>query len=140
MTLPITAEQVALVQQSWPEVFPIRETAATLFYDRLFALDPSLRLLFPADMAAQGSKLFETLNAVVFQLDDLATLDRLARALGRSHAGYGATAGHYRTVRDALMWVLQGSLGVRFDAALQAAWAAAYDRLAAAMLEGSAAA
>jgi hypothetical protein len=36
-----------LVQESWMQVEPIADTAATLFYGRLFELDPSLRPLFP---------------------------------------------------------------------------------------------
>ena len=46
----MTPRQITLVQQSFAKVLPIRETAAALFYDRLFAIDPSTRPLFPADM------------------------------------------------------------------------------------------
>ena len=42
----MTPEQVTLVQESFELVVPIAETAAVLFYDRLFELDPSLRPLF----------------------------------------------------------------------------------------------
>jgi hypothetical protein len=38
----MTSEQVALVRSSFAKVVPIKETAADLFYGRLFELDPSL--------------------------------------------------------------------------------------------------
>ena len=130
----MTPQQIALVQHSWEQVFPIRETAATMFYDKLFELDPGLRPLFKSDIAAQAAKLFDTLHAVVAQLDEAAAASRIAAALGRSHARYGATVAHYESVCAALMWTLHASLGSLFTAEVRAAWEAAYARLAAAML------
>jgi hypothetical protein len=46
-------------------VEPIADTAASLFYARLFELDPSLRLMFTGDIAEQGKKLMTTLKVVV---------------------------------------------------------------------------
>lgn len=132
----MTPQQIALVQHSWEQVFPIRETAATMFYDKLFELDPALRPLFGSDISAQAAKLFDTLNAIVAELDDTAATSRVA-ALGRSHARYGATAAHYESVCTALMWTLQASLGNLFTAEVHAAWTAAYARLAAAMQAGA---
>ncbi len=37
----MTPEQKVLVQASFAQVLPIAGTAATLFYDRLFTIDPS---------------------------------------------------------------------------------------------------
>jgi nitric oxide dioxygenase len=36
----MTSEQTTLVQTSFAQVAPIADTAATLFYDRLFELNP----------------------------------------------------------------------------------------------------
>ncbi len=46
----MTPEQITLVQNSFSKVVPIREQAASLFYGRLFELDPSLKPLFKGDM------------------------------------------------------------------------------------------
>lgn len=45
----MTDDQIALVQSSFARVVPIRETAASLFYDRLFELEPAARPLFRGD-------------------------------------------------------------------------------------------
>lgn len=42
----MTPEKIALVRSSWQQVLPIKNTAAQLFYGRLFELDPSLRHMF----------------------------------------------------------------------------------------------
>jgi len=46
----ITEADKKLVQQSFARVEPIAETAAELFYGKLFELDPKLRALFKGDM------------------------------------------------------------------------------------------
>jgi methyl-accepting chemotaxis protein len=49
----LTEDEIRTVQADWQRVLPIAPTAATLFYDRLFELDPSLRGLFPPDLTDQ---------------------------------------------------------------------------------------
>jgi nitric oxide dioxygenase len=53
----MTNEQIKLVQDSFRQVAPIAETAAQLFYARLFELDPDLELLFKGNLSEQGRKL-----------------------------------------------------------------------------------
>ena len=45
----MTPEQVKLVQQTFGQVAPIADKAAEIFYDRLFAIAPAVRSLFPSD-------------------------------------------------------------------------------------------
>jgi len=49
--------QIAIVRESFAKIVPASEQAAVLFYDRLFAVDPSTRPLFRGDMKSQGAKL-----------------------------------------------------------------------------------
>ena len=71
----MTPKQVAMVQTSWSEVEPISDVAATLFYERLFDLDPTLRRLFRrTDMVQQRRILMQTLAVVVRSLDRLEQL------------------------------------------------------------------
>jgi hemoglobin-like flavoprotein len=134
----MTPRQVELIRASWTEVEPIQDVAATLFYDRLFELDPLLRRLFRrTDMAAQKKVLMQTLAVVVRSLDRLDHLVPAVEALGRRHAGYGVRATHYETVGDALLWTLGQGLGDGFTPELRDAWAEAYGVLAAVMIGAS---
>jgi hemoglobin-like flavoprotein len=133
----MTPEKIALVRNSWQQVLPIRDTAAQLFYGRLFELDPSLRSLFRGDMTEQGRKLMTMINMVVMSLDNLAPLLGAVEDLGRRHVGYGVTDGHYDTVGSALLWTLGKGLGGQFTPPVEAAWTEAYTTLATVMQQAA---
>jgi Protein of unknown function (DUF1612)/HTH DNA binding domain len=82
----MTPDQVRLVQESFRDVAPIREVAAATFYERLFAIDPTLRALFSStNMAKQGVKLMVSLGFVVQGLYRAETILPNVRALARRH-------------------------------------------------------
>ena len=57
------------IRKSWRLVVPIAETAADLFYRRLFELRPDYRGLFPAEMSGQKRKLIRMLAFIMKSLD-----------------------------------------------------------------------
>ena len=130
-------KQIALVQASFAEVVPIADTAAALFYDRLFELDPSLRAMFRGDMKEQGKKLMDMLAVVVVNLPRLTGILTSVRALGARHVAYGVRDEHYDTVGDALLWTLGQGLGEAFTDEVREAWATAYTILATTMKDAA---
>ena len=130
-------KQIELVQSSFAEVLPIAETAAALFYDRLFELDPSLRPMFRGDMKEQGKKLMDMIAVVVVNLRNLDRLVPGIQALGARHAGYGVQDEHYDTVGAALLWTLGQGLGEAFTDDVRDAWVAAYTILATTMKDAA---
>jgi hemoglobin-like flavoprotein len=133
----MTSDQVTLVQQSFAKVAPISETAASLFYDRLFEVAPSVKAMFPADMAEQRKKLMATLAVVVNGLADLESILPAARALAIRHVGYGAKPEHYPVVGSVLLWTLEKGLGKAWTPAIADAWKAAYETLAGFMISAA---
>jgi hemoglobin-like flavoprotein len=129
----VTSRQKALVQNSFASISPIVEDVAALFYRRLFELDPSLRTMFPDDLAPQQRKLGQMLTAAVKGLDRMEQLVPVVQDLGRRHIGYGVTESHYETVGAALMWTLKKGLGQAFTPELDDAWATVYGLLATTM-------
>jgi nitric oxide dioxygenase len=125
----MTPDQVKLVQQSFATVAPISETAAILFYDRLFEIAPQVRAMFPADMSEQRKKLMAMLAVVVNGLANLETILPAASALAKRHVAYGAKAEHYPVVGSALLWTLEKGLGEAWTPELAEAWTAAYGTL-----------
>jgi hemoglobin-like flavoprotein len=115
-------------------VVPIADAAATLFYDRLFVLDASLRPMFEkTDMTEQRRKLMAALAAVVNGLDNLALLIPVLENLGRYHVRYGVTRQHYETVGTALLWTLEQGLKDAWTPAVKVAWTTAYGTVAGVM-------
>ena len=130
----MTLKQKQLVQNTWEKVLPISETAATLFYGRLFELDPSTRSLFKqTNMPEQGKKLMYMIGMVVNGLNVLDQLIPAVSNLGRRHMTYGVTNEHYASVGRALIWALEQGLGADFTAEVKEAWTTAYDVLTDAM-------
>lgn len=128
-----------LVQDSWMKVEPIADTAATLFYDRLFELDPALRPLFPStDLREQKKKLMQTLTVAVRGLYRLEDLTPALEALGRRHVGYGVEDSHYDTVGQALIWTLEQGLGDAFTPEVRDAWVETYTLIAGVMQRAAA--
>jgi hemoglobin-like flavoprotein len=137
MPLP-TPHQVTLVQSSWQLCLPIADTAANLFYERLFTLDPSLRALFPTEMAEQKRKLLTMLSAAVNGLSNVATLVPVLQALGRRHAAYRVEARHYPIVGQALLDTLALGLGPAFTPETKEAWMVVYGVVADTMIAAQA--
>jgi hemoglobin-like flavoprotein len=131
----MTPRQKDLVKSSFAAVEPIADVAASIFYDRLFDLDPEVRRLFAAtDMAAQRKNLMQTLTVVVRGIDRLENLVPAVEALGRRHTTYGVNPEHFETVGVALIDTLRIGLGEQFDTETQEAWTAAYTILATVMI------
>jgi hemoglobin-like flavoprotein len=100
----MTPQQVELVQVSWRSVLPVGDTAAELFYGKLFSLDASLRDLFPGDMREQGRNLTAMISVAVGQLSHPQRVAYAVGQLGRRHVAYGVQPKHYEIVGIALLW------------------------------------
>ena len=127
----MTLDQKQLVQKTWEKVLPISESAATLFYRRLFELDPSSRPLFKhTNMPDQRKKLMQVIGMAVDGLDALDKLIPAVRNLGRRHVSYGVTLEHYSSAGSALVWTLEQGLGADFTPEGKEAWTTVYCLLA----------
>ncbi|MGD8810884.1 MAG: globin family protein [Gammaproteobacteria bacterium] len=127
----MSPEQMTLIRDTWRQGGPIADTAAALFYDRLFELDPDVRVLFRGtDMARQHTALVQAITAVVDGLDRFDKLVPNIEALGRRHNAYGVTDRHYDTVGKALLWTLEKGLGDAWTPEAADAWRDAYAAVA----------
>lgn len=137
----MTPQQKSLVQGTWAMVVPISDVAATMFYKRLFELDPSLQALFVhTSMPEQRTKLMTMIGAAVAGLGDLAAIVPAVQDMGRRHVGYGVKDEHYATVGTALLWTLEQGLGPAFTPQVKEAWTVVYGVLAGTMKDAARAA
>jgi NAD(P)H-flavin reductase/hemoglobin-like flavoprotein len=91
------------------------------FYTRWFAIDTSVRDLFPPDMTAQRSAFAQAVTWVLGELVDQraeAPVAFLAQ-LGRDHRKYGVTQRHYDSLRDALLTTFRTQLIDAWDDRLE---------------------
>lgn len=147
----LTDQEKQLIQRSWRLVIPIAETAADLFYQRLFELRPEYQQLFSGDLRAQKRKLVRMLAFVVRALDwpDASWREEVSPeedlmlvvlALGRRHKVlYKIPDESYAVVGEALLWTLKQGLGDAFTDEVKGAWAKIYGLLSKTMRMASAA-
>ena len=136
--MSLTPSQIELIQDSFRKVVPIADTAAALFYGRLFEIAPEVKPLFKGDMSLQGAKLMATLGLVVAGLNDLSKIVPAAESLARKHVAYGVKDAHYAPVGAALIWTLERGLGPDFTPETRDAWVEAYGILSSVMIAASA--
>ncbi|MFC4270800.1 hemin receptor [Sneathiella chungangensis] len=134
----MTPQQIELIQASWVKVGPIADTAAGLFCDRLFEMDPDMRTLFrriPTE--EQGQKLVQGLDNIVKGLTQFEAFQGELKALGRRHAAFGMLERQYDTVGAALVWSLERGLGDIWTDRLRDAWIAAFTTISRVMRDGA---
>lgn len=131
----MTPEQITMVQDSFKKVAPIADTAADIFYARLFEIAPQVRSLFPEDMSDQKKKLMQMIAIAVNGLTKLDEILPAVQDLGRRHNGYDVTEEHYEYVGAALLHALSVGLGDEFTEELKGAWAETYATLASVMID-----
>lgn len=136
----MTPEKIALVQDSFAKVAPIAETAADIFYDRLFEIAPEVRSLFPEVMTDQKKKLMQMLATAVNGLKDLDAIVPAVQSLGARHAAYAVKEEHYDSVGAALLFTLGKGLGDDFTPEVKEAWTETYGILASVMIDAQKAA
>lgn len=130
---------IRLLETSFAEVAKDKEAAAALFYERLFALDPSLRAMFlSTDMRSQQMKLIAALALVVGKLRTLGDVVPVLESLAVKHVAYGVAERHYQTVGAALIQTLSLSFGNRFTPELREAWLRAYGIVSGVMIAAAA--
>jgi hemoglobin-like flavoprotein len=99
----VNAVQQGLVRTTFARLAVMPEVAGALFYERLFATNPSFRPLFKSDMRIQGVKLMAMLAVVVYNLPELGQASPAIRDLAVRHVEYGVKLGDYDALREALL-------------------------------------
>jgi hemoglobin-like flavoprotein len=129
----LTREQRILLRQTFENLVPLPRSFGRLFYQRLFEIDPTVRILFQGDIDRQASMLVQALALSVLNLIDEGRVSGAIVDLGARHDQYGVHARHYETFGAALVWTLEQRLGDGFTPELREAWQEAYRELSLAM-------
>ena len=125
------------LETSFDLVAPRGDELMDEFYSRLFAAAPAVKPLFPTDMAKQKVML---LGALVLLRKSLRNLDPIVpklRDLGARHVAYGARPEHYPVVGTTLIASMAAIAGPEWTPEFERAWSAAFEVVAAVMIEGA---
>ena len=135
----MTPDRRKLVTESWKVLAPNAALVGTIFYRRLFEIDPALRQMFKgAILDEQIRKLTTMLDLIVHWLDVPERLVPILKKLGARHSTYGVQDDHYGKVGAALIGTLEEGLGDAFTPELRSAWTEAYLLISSLMRRGAA--
>jgi nitric oxide dioxygenase len=126
----VNTAQHELVQTTFARLAVMPEVTGALFYERLFATNPSFRPLFKNDMRIQVGRLMTMLAMIVYNLHQQGQVLPAIRQLAVRHVDYGVKLADYDAVRDALLWTLEQVLGEDLTPTVREAWTVCYNELA----------
>lgn len=133
----MTQRQIELVENSWDFILQNANEAGSIFYSRLFEIDPKLRPLFGEDIESQSKKLVALITFAVHKLNNLEEIVADVKALGIRHRKYKVQREHYATVANALLWTLEKALGTQWTEEMENAWIEVYTILSQTMIEAA---
>jgi nitric oxide dioxygenase len=133
MTLDLQA-----LEESFDLVAPRGDELMNTFYARLFTVAPAVKPLFAGtDLRRQKGMLLGALVLLRKSLRDLGAIVPKLRELGARHVDYGARPEHYPVVGAVLIASMAEIAGDAWRPEYERAWAAAFDVVAGAMLDGA---
>jgi nitric oxide dioxygenase len=131
---------VDLLEASFALLAPRGDELVERFYEILFETAPSVRALFPDDIAGQRRALLGSLGMIVNNLRSPEKLTEYLGGLGERHVPYGAVEAHYDVVGAVLLQAMAELAGDLWTDDLAAAWTVAYGAVKGIMLVGAEAA
>jgi len=122
----MTDRNILIIKTTWSYTITQPELTGELFYEKLFELNPSLKLMFPSNMEQQVKKLIDMITYMVTHLQTMEGIQKDIDAMAVRHAGYGVRKEHYQNVGDALIWVLENRLEDLWSDESRIAWTNLY--------------
>ena len=132
----MTDWKILAIKNSWSYLLLNSEEAGAVFYEKLFALDPTLKPLFKHAIPEQSKKLVDMLTVMVGNLQSMDNIADDMNQLAARHVHYGAQPEHYVAVGEALLHTLETQLDDRWNPDLLQAWQELYAIWSKAMLSG----
>jgi hemoglobin-like flavoprotein len=126
----MSPREILLIKNSWSFTVMHTQEAGELFYQKLFALDPTLEKLFTENSSKQAGKFMQMLTYLIMHLQQLDSLTEEVQGLAARHVAYGIQPGHIPTVGQALLDTLSEISGSRWDKETAHAWDKMYTHLA----------
>jgi hemoglobin-like flavoprotein len=134
------AVDVEALEESFDLVAPQGDELMKTFYDRLFAVAPSVQPLFAdVDMERQRQALLNMLVVLRESLRDLDDIVPDLEDLGARHVEYGAQPEHYPMVGEVLIGSMAEIAGDAWKPNFTAAWQEAFVVVQDVMLSGASA-
>ncbi|MFE2324025.1 globin domain-containing protein [Streptomyces sp. NPDC059385] len=136
--VPEASPDAVLIRRTLAEIAPVADRVTSYFYALVFTGHPEVRGMFPAAMDVQRDRLLKALLTAAEHIDNPDVLAPYLRRLGTGHRKYGAMAGHYPVVGEALIGALARYAHETWGPETEAAWVRAYTAISQIMIDAAA--
>jgi nitric oxide dioxygenase len=126
----LTEAQKKIIRQTYVHIARREYSTGEMFYERLFAIAPELRGMFPNDMTQMRLKFIQMVGSYVKALEIGENYNPVIEKLGKKHVNYGVKPEHYDLFRQAFLWAIRQTLDEYYSLEVEEAWAALYDMMA----------
>jgi PAS domain S-box-containing protein len=133
----LTSRQIEIVQSSWERFLKTAQNASSIFYKKLFLLEPDLPEAFTADMNLQSQKLVSMITSGIGKLHNLEELIADSKTFALQQKNFFVRPEHYPNVASALLASLEQVLGKDWSSDVMEAWNAVYTKVACTMIASS---
>ncbi|MEG6508169.1 globin domain-containing protein [Methyloligella sp. 2.7D] len=119
----LSKKQKARIRDTFNRLSPASELVGTLFFLRLFDIDPSLRDQFGGAIKPQARRMMAVMKLAVLSINTPENFEPTLRLIGARYRDKGLDSSAYITMAEAMLWTLEKSLQGEFGAADKRAWA-----------------
>ncbi|HBS30074.1 MAG TPA: hypothetical protein DEB06_11655 [Phycisphaerales bacterium] len=102
-TMAMDADKARALKEGYDLVKPRVRAFVTLFYGRLFAAKPELRVMFPASLSFQKEHVARALAMIATHADTLHEIGPHLREIGDRHSCYGVNSEDVTLFRRVLL-------------------------------------
>jgi len=131
----MTEAQNQIVKKSFPKVLEGTLSGTSILYNKFFELSPESKEFFKnTSMDRQSQMLIAAIGKIVKSIDNWDTMKPDLEALAGRHIGYGLSPEHFVYFGQAFMYMLQSIFESDWNAELEGAWRAVYQRVSEVMI------
>ncbi len=130
-------EQVQRIRGSFDALTHRVPELVDRFHTRLLAQQPTLRAMFPRDLASHKQDFAAGLRLIVKNIDRLDTLAPTLMDIGARQSRLGITPGHYGMAREILVSTLREMAGPTWSEELSQDWTEALSMAISTMVLGA---
>lgn len=130
----LSEDEIELLRDTLFYLQERKDLAASVFYENLFQIDPSLRPMFGEELTEQSNKALFAFGAIVAQIHDIDVCREMTRELAVRHVAYGVLPEHYASVGGAVIKTVEMVMDDAMTDEIARCWQNAYDAVAAVMI------
>lgn len=131
----ITKHEYNIIRESWVKAITRSNSLGAIFYGKLFAKYPHLKVLFKGNKDEQARKLTYVLTVIFTKLNKIDDIENEVSGLAKRHVRYGVKPSNFEAFGEVLMDTMAIVLEDDWTSECKRAWRKMYTIITTAMIK-----